>query len=140
MPVQYEQAITFHGKPARVITTISLVPLAEAAHDISGLPPGKVDRTLGDALATGTGGFTTRNPYTNESVYVSYEEVARAYVDVDFYNVSLRVEFRLELDHSQGPTIYANDIVDDLRRWGHTEEQIEEQLEREKRNRGQRGG
>lgn len=140
MPVQHEQAITFHGKPARVITTISLVPLADAAREDPGVPLGKDVQTLGDALRSGIDGFSSRNPYTNEPIFVSYEEVARAYAGADFNSSFVRIEFSLELDHSQGPPIYASDIVEDLRRWGYPEAQIQEQLEREKRNRGQRGG
>lgn len=130
MPIQFQEEAVQAGQSGIMTTTINLISREEALLRNSQRP----GMTMAEVMLC-SGNSTDMvlvNPLSNQQFNLSFDELRRAFPEMDFENSVLSVDFRFQPDKSRNPPIYPSDMVDQLRAWGFSEQRIQALIEWEK--------
>lgn len=126
MSIQTEERIFYHGRPGRIITSVTLISRDELMHKNASVASNAM--SFGQSLRTGQTEARVHNPFKNEEVRISYQTLADASAGVDLDNSFLHVDFTF-LPDPGGPPLYPSVLADEMRNRGWSEEELQELLE-----------
>lgn len=129
MTIQTEERIVYHGRPGRVITSITLISRNELAQKNASVASSAM--SFGQSLSEGQTESAVHNPFTGNEVRVSYPALVETSADVDLENSFLHVDFTF-LPDPDGQPLYPSVLADEMRSRGWAEEDLQELLEWER--------
>lgn len=134
MTIISEKRSTYAGLTGVVTTTVSLVSREEFIKTSSYRLAGERAMSFGQLMRTGSQGEHINNPYTDEIENFSYDRLAEVFQGMDFDNSYISIEFKFIPD-AGNKRVYPSGMVNELRRLGFSEAQIQNMIEQERKAR-----
>ena len=131
MPLTINERVTYPGRIANVTITVSLVQRAEVDEIVRNAPPpdGAQIESISETIHKGQTHTTIPIINSDRSILVAYRDIIEANPDIDLNNAFVHFESQLQIDRSQSEPLFASDMVDVIRQWGMSEEEIQRLLD-----------